>query len=230
MSIEIHLMGVKTRQANIDILKQDLALTEDQIIYDDREVGGDALYTAIKAWESLLNSEATHVMVIQDDAEVCNNFKTYAEQIITNFPDKAFSLFPFDYQHYTDISKESPYYETRICSAVALVLPKKYLKDYVDFLKQQTEEKNDSTLFRLFCKDNNIQILTVLPALVQHLGDYSLVYGNAIVRKIESFNKDIPEWVNFNSKIINPIPKSEFSCWVDEQVKKSVNIVKSWVK
>jgi hypothetical protein len=63
-TVDICIMAHPSRKDNIKQIQQQLNLSDDSIFWDDRENGGDAMYTAKKAWSSPIPEGCTHRLVI----------------------------------------------------------------------------------------------------------------------------------------------------------------------
>jgi hypothetical protein len=119
-----------------------LSVSEENIFYDDRPNGGDPLYTAKKAYLSDCGN-ATHLICLQDDVEVCNNFKEICNKIITMHPDKVISLFPFNYLKQTEEldNLKSPYIKTFLVSGQGIIMPTKYIKSCFEWIDEVFDGK-----------------------------------------------------------------------------------------
>jgi hypothetical protein len=79
--IDIRIMAHPMRKDNVLKTLRTLNLSPSVVSWDDRpaDKGGDAIYTARKAWTCPLPLDCTHRVVLQDDILLCDNFKKYAE-------------------------------------------------------------------------------------------------------------------------------------------------------
>ena len=67
---DLRIMAHSSRRDMVMRLLKQLDMGEEIVVWDDREDGGDAIYTAEKAWRSPLSPGITHRVVIQDDVIV----------------------------------------------------------------------------------------------------------------------------------------------------------------
>ena len=180
-NVDICVMAHPSRKENVQKIQQALNLSDDSIFWDDRENGGDAMYTAKKAWQSPVPEGCTHRLVFQDDAQVCNNFLD-----ILNIVARKYSNEVVTFLHSEDLSLEQRYYISNTFSlGCAIMIPVKYLNKmwwFIDnrievFLKPQCPEilKRDTSCIRAWMRHYNIKGVTTVPSLVQHIGDESLV-------------------------------------------------------
>ena len=188
-----------------------LGLDWNDVVFDDRETGGDAYYTARKAFLSALESGAEHAIILQDDIEVCNNFREIASEIIETHPDKIIALFPCDkwvdgrLAYRRELVGKTPYVRNNwYTTGCGFILPIKYipkLLEHWDYeCKSNPKFTEDSSLFK-WALLNRIMILNTVPALVQHLGNESLVSGARAKIRITKHYKENPI-ANWKSKTI----------------------------
>lgn len=81
MMVGIKIVGVHERDHMIDEMNRQLQLPAGDIIYDERQGGGYAFPMLKKAWLDPYADEETHRVVLNDDLELCNNFREICEQI-----------------------------------------------------------------------------------------------------------------------------------------------------
>lgn len=207
---DIKVYGVKKRLPMIEKTVEKLGLSWDDVIFDDRENGGDAYYTARKAFLSALESGAEHAIILQDDIEVCNNFKEIASEIIETHPDKIIALFPQDgylkskFRRYPELKGKTPYVRNRYwITGCGFIIPTKYISPYLEYAESIKYEKDfleDTALFR-WAENNNIIILNTVPALIQHLGEQSLVFGANAINRTTKYYEENPI-ANWKTKLV----------------------------
>lgn len=198
---DIKIYGVKKRLPMIEKTVEKLGLDWDDVIFDDRENGGDAYYTARKAFLSALESGADHAIILQDDIEVCNNFREIASEIIETHPDKIIALFPWDaylkrkFRQYPKLKGQTPYIRNRYwITGCGFIIPTKYIPLYLDYAESTKYDKDfleDTALFN-WANENDITILNTAPALIQHLGEQSLVFGKDSVNRTTKYYEKNP--------------------------------------
>lgn len=174
-----------------------LSLQEDVVIWDDRENGGDAMYTAKKAWTSPVPNGCTHRLVLQDDIEICDNFIDIVEQISKKNTSQIVSLF-----HCEKYEDDIRYIITRRLWGCAIMMPVSFIPlcwEYIEHIPEkpwcgdnaETIMRHDNDCIALWSIDNSIPVINTVPSLVQHIGDNSLV-GIKEKRIAQDFIKSPP--------------------------------------
>lgn len=170
--IDVRIMAHPSRRDNVERVLKKLALPADVVVYDDREHGGDAMYTARKAWTAPLPNGCTHRIVMQDDVEPCVGFLEIAETVAKKHTAEVVSFF-----HMIPCRTSSRYVRLPELSACAIMLPAKYVLpcwDRIANLPEEAQEHDDGCIF-MWATENGVPIVHTIPALVQHIGDNSLV-------------------------------------------------------
>jgi hypothetical protein len=170
-TIDIKIMAHPSRRSNVlKILKQ-LDMDESIVVYDDRENGGDALYTAKKAWTMPIDIEKTHRLVLQDDVLLCDNFLEIVNAIINTIPNKVISLFNMIPAELAK-DRQCCYKKYNTLSGVAIIMPKIHIQDCWQWIDMQDDNNNcDDLMIAKYCECHHIAMFTTLPAIVQHIGD-----------------------------------------------------------
>ena len=139
--------------------------------------------TARRAWLSY-DPAATHHLVLQDDIIPSKNLRKTLEKAIQYSGDKAICLFIF--QEFFKEKQKNKYdmaynggipwlrvYKTVLAPAV--IIPTKYIKEFVEFGDKRKDIKADDTKMTAFFDRKNIPVLLTVPSLVQHIDGKSLV-------------------------------------------------------
>lgn len=173
-------MAHPSRKENVERIREALNLAYDAITLDDRPGCNDAMYTARKTWAEPIPKGCTHRVVIQDDAEVCENFTEIAEKVAQKFPDEIISFF-----HCEDFPNDKRYHEGHTVWGVALMIPVHLLPSLWEFVDNHVERvsgvlsekilKKDTDCIRLWKNHRGIPYYVTTPSIVQHIGDSSLV-------------------------------------------------------
>ena len=164
--IDARIFGVPERASNIEKMKKSLGNVT--IIIDEEHDG--CVSTAKRSW--LLHTTASHVMILNDDVQLCDNFMEVCDTIVRLHPQSIISLFPVQFigvnlNWVGGYPKHSPYVSTTKVSGAGIIMPTEYIKPCVDSWDPNTME--DDTSIELWAKANGIQILTTLPSTIQHL-------------------------------------------------------------
>lgn len=142
-----------------------------------------------RALRSFEGTEVTHILVLQDDADLCNDFLPILEKCCENFPDAVWSLFNSRIK-FEDKKSASPYIKIKGYGmyGVGIVFPKKYVNDFFDFQTECVPEGfiHDDTVIGEYCKQNKIDVMSTVPSLLQHLGGKSSLMGHnmGVVSKV----------------------------------------------
>ena len=170
-TIDIRIMAHPSRRENVLKVLEQLNMDESIVVYDDREYGGDALYTARKTWLSPVPLGTTHRLVLQDDVLLCDNFLSIICDIVNTLPDKVLSLFnliPYDLIK----DRECCYKKYETLAGQAIIMPVIYIKECWQWIDANCGEcKHDDIMISKYCKHHGIGLFTTIPPIVQHLGD-----------------------------------------------------------
>ena len=194
--IDIRIMAHPSRRDNVMETLSVLSLPEDVVTWDDREVGGDAMYTAQKAWNASIPDGCTHRLVLQADIEICNGFLAIVNVVAEKHPAQVVSF--FHCENYDDIQR---YIRTSRLWGCAVMIPTHLIKDCWEYIKHIPEKPwctcpelvmpHDTDCIMLWATENGVPIINTVPSLVQHIGDESLV-GFKEKRIAQDFVKSPP--------------------------------------
>ena len=188
-------MAHPARSDNVVKMLNDLDLPESIVSWADDPNGG-AMSTARKAWQTPFPEGCTHRLVLQDDAELCDNFKEIAEIVASKHPDEIVT-----FCHEKEFDTDERYQPFELTMGVALMVPVKLLDDFWWFVEKRVplfaghfaEDvlKRDTSCMRMWLRYRHIPCITTVPTLVQHIGDVSLV-GIDRLRVAPDFDKHPP--------------------------------------
>lgn len=187
-------MAHPSRIENVNKTCSILNLTQNKVVFDDRTDGGDAMYTALKTWSLPLEKQYTHRLVLQDDIELCNNFRLIVEKIAASNPDNIISLF-----HELNYFRKEKYIPLRRLYGCGILMPVKYIENFINYVNENRYKddksienfKHDTFAIYSFALINKIKMLDTNPSLLQHIGDNSLIDPTWEIRKYNYFIKDI---------------------------------------
>lgn len=198
-NIDICIMAHPSRAENVEKILASLDLPPKTVYWDDRIKGGDAMYTAKKAWSAPVPIGCTHRLVIQDDILVCNNFCEIANKIAEKYPDEVITFF-----HCDNFPQDIRYQIDTNIYGCGIMIPVKYLNDLWDFIYMELDDTipehhniklRDTSCIRVWARTRDIPCYTTVPSLLQHIGDTSLV-GIKKQRVAPDYceNPNIEEW------------------------------------
>lgn len=195
VEIDIRIMGVPERMDNILASKELLVVPDENIFIDHEHIG--CKWNAARAW--LKETDKSHVMVLQDDVEFCDDFMKYLQITVDLHPDHVITLFPFRFRQHKELGRypATPYVETDLVSGCGVVMRKEYV---VPCVNSWTEEvKGDDTNIKNWAEANGIRILTTIPSLIQHVdGGRSVFNPERALGGTVTFLKDVSgsRWEN----------------------------------
>lgn len=173
---DIRIMAHPSRRDMVMRLLEQLGMGEEIVVWDDRESGGDAIYTAEKAWRSPLSPGITHRVVLQDDVIVSKNFLKICGDIINTVPDKPVSLFNMfvgdlpEYGH-----KTCCYFVTHEMCGPGIVMPVKYIDNCWEWINERQEYGDycpcDDIMITRYFETHGVTAYTTIPSIVQHISD-----------------------------------------------------------
>lgn len=195
--IDIKIMAHPSRRENVMKILTALSLSDDIVVWDDREYGGDAMYTSRKAWNLPIPSGCTHRLVLQDDIEICDNFLDIVEQVAKGHTSQVISFF-----HCEEYANNVRYAEVKHLWGCALMIPAHLISNCWKYIEHIPEEpwcgehadiimRHDNNCIMLWAINNDIPAINTVPSLVQHIGDDSLV-GIKEKRVSQDFVKSPP--------------------------------------
>lgn len=174
MKIDIRIMGVEKRLPLIRDILARTGLPESCVVLDDRGFAGagSAWYTAKKAWLAPLPEGTTHRLVLQDDADVCDNFIGLVNKCVGKFPNVAWTFYSATWITPDMKKHNSPYIRIRGCrvGGVALLLPVEHIQRMIDWSDGVFGEdfKHDDARVGWYCAYNAVPMFTTIPSLSEH--------------------------------------------------------------
>lgn len=193
MKIDTHVYGVHERDNMITATVGKLKLTEDCIHYDDRPGGGLMMYTAKKAWLAPMREGVTHRIALADDVEVCDGFLDICSQIAEAHPKSIISFFPYEFMKKNpEIENlDTPYLKAHILSGCAIMMPIEYIEPCFAYVKERFNDIcADDEGIQAWADTKGIEILTTIPALIQHIGDDSIANKGCFIRRTVYYEKN----------------------------------------
>ena len=200
MTVDIHIYGVHARDDMITATVNKLDLSDDCVHYDDRPNGGFMIYTAKKAWLAPIQDGVTHRVVLADDVEVCGDFLNICKQIAEAHPKSIISFFPYEFmkRNHEIEGCDTPYFKASILSGCGIMMPVEYIEPCFSYIKDRfNDECPDDFAIQSWADANRIQILTTIPALLQHIGDESIANKGCFIRRTVYYeNNPVSDWSN----------------------------------
>ena len=190
--ISFRIFGVREREENIIITSKQIPSCT--VVYDEKHEG--CFPTAKRAWTIPTSEEWT--CCLTDDVMLCDGFVTICEKMVQTHPDKIISLFPFDYMEESGFANSlaTPYVEARIVSGCGIILRTEWIHDLFQYsYYAHNDTLSDDDCIKRFADRFSIPTITTIPATLQHIGDQSIMWTNARVRRTVYFRKNpIADW------------------------------------
>lgn len=201
--IDVRIFGVPERMPQIQKNKELLGLPDEHIIMDYEHIG--CMPTARRAWSFKDDETAkvSHIMVLSDDVELCDDFMSYCHRVIAAHPQEIISLFPLTLANRNMVGTlptRSPYVVVQQCSGAGIMMPREYVDPCISYWRDDI--RGDDTNITRWARDNGVQILTTLPALIQHLDGVSMFDPSRNLGGTEFFNPN-PSWARWDDPYVN---------------------------
>lgn len=196
---DVRIMGVPARMDNINLNKARLHIPDEKIIIDYDHEG--CVATAKKAWS--LPTDKAYVLVLQDDAELCDNFVHYCNLILQAQSDAIISLFPIQLMTRYAVTHmpKTPYIKTNCTSGVGTIMPSDWVEPCIASWRE--ELKGDDTNINAWAEANDKTIITTIPAIIQHLGEHSVFNPSRSIGSTDFYRKDVSPYDWGNTNVIN---------------------------
>lgn len=191
MHVDVQIYGVHDREHMITNLLNKLELDKSRVHYDDRPNGGLVIYTAKKAWLAPIPDGTTHRIALADDNDICENFVSIATLIAETHPNDIISFFPYEFMRRNEQIEglDTPYFKSHSLFGSAIMMPVKYIEPCFEYIKKQFDDNvPDDDGIWAWAQKENIRILTTIPAMVQHIGDDSILEPGRSIRRTVYFD------------------------------------------
>ena len=206
----IKIFSCRQREEMAFALCNRLKLSAGSIVFDGRHSQSQSFcYEVSKAWERFdVSNDSGWSMLIQDDVEPCDGFIDIVGQIMAAHPNTIFSFFPYYYMDKTvTVDKGNPFWEAEIVSGCCIAVPNRYIGEMIQYMRRQKHLScGEDLVIGWFAHENKIPILTTIPAIVQHVGDVSVIDPSKPIRRTQYFERD--PVANWASQKINKFCKS----------------------
>lgn len=194
--IDVRIFGVPERIDNITKNKSILGVPDNRVVIDSRHDGCSK--TAKKAWGILPSDD--HVLVLQDDIELCDSFLYYCGIMIDTHPNAIISLYPGAFprmEYIKSLPRRTPYISTKEVSGQAIIMPSKYIDQCL--ASWSDDIAGDDIQIRNWSRTTDILRLTTIPCIVQHIGHSSVFDHTRDLGSSDFFVKD-PSGINWREK------------------------------
>ena len=193
VKIQYKIFGIREREWMVKETQERLGIPDSDVFYDEKHTG-NVYKIARTVWKKDLGDE-THRCVLQDDAHVCDNFDEILHQAIEAHPYSIITLFPGMFLHCSKPPVETPYVRTNLVCGVGIVMPKEYIDECFNWCDVNFPGMNyDDYAIQLWAERYNAEVITILPAILQHIGDKSTLSKMRIRRYEHYTDTPIGNW------------------------------------
>ncbi len=198
--LDIRIMAVPERADVVDEIQRQAGVREDRTFWDTEHLGPRE--NAKRAW--LFPPSASHVMLLQDDIELCDGFVGICERMINAHPEAIISLFPARFTSQGSAKgypQKGPYISVRRLSGCGLIMPASWIPDCL--ASWRDDVLGDDTQVEVWADKNDIPRLSTLPSTIQHRDMESAFDPTRRLGGTAYFLKN-PDWVNWDSRYVTP--------------------------
>lgn len=163
--------AVRTREEYALDLCKKIEEPESSIFWDDERRG--SVWNKFRIWELYKQfPSATHICMLDDDADVVHNFKDFVEIAVSYFPDAIMTFCHCNANpvRYREKGANTPYillknYDFR---GISVVLPIKYIEGYLEWHRRELYwYKRDDTSLKMYAVLKHIPCMLTVPNLVR---------------------------------------------------------------
>ena len=171
IKIMYRILAVRSRERYALELADSIGESQDSIMWDE-EMRGCPWNNNRTCRDFLKTNDYTHLLLIDDDAVVVNNFKQIVETAVTLFPDCIWTF--FDNTHkFKDRPKHTPYIElfNKNMRGICKVLPREVIAPFLEFWDKEIAPlypkwNHEDTAKKMFALLNDIRVMGTIPCLV----------------------------------------------------------------
>ena len=178
-----------------------LNLSEDIVFYDKPRKKKIAMQNAKRTW--LSKTSSTHVCVLQDDLQLCDNFVQIVNKCSEKFPRAIFSFYQ-PRLRWEDKGKDTPYIRITSCGMYgqAIMMPANMipLVFYWGDKNYGSDYPHDDTVIGFFASVNEVPVMATIPCLVQHLGHNASALGYNNKNKVSKVFDEKPDLEQFDAE------------------------------
>ena len=202
--IAYRIMACYDRKEMVEAEVEKLKGCDVKVFYDDRpqEERKGTYYTQLKCIEDALNGDYTHLVLLQDDILLVNDFDKCIKELIKFKPYDLWTLFC---PRIHEANLEEPYGQIFPANTWGQgnVIEIGMLKEIMKFREEKIPNYiYDDGLYLMYCIENNLPVYTTRVGLLQHLcpTDSTLGYNNKNKVSKVFLGEDIYDKVNWKSR------------------------------
>lgn len=170
IKIDYRITAVRSREEHALDLARMMGEPESSIMWDEERRG--CPWNNNRTCREFLDTDCTHLLLIDDDAVVVNNFKTIVEMAVSRFPDAIWTFFDNTHE-FKDRPKNTPYLElfNKNMRGICKVLPREVIAPFLSFWDEEIAPRypkwnHEDTAKKMFALLNDIRVMGTIPSLV----------------------------------------------------------------
>ena len=202
--IAYRIMACYDRKEMVEAEVEKLKGCDVKVFYDDRpqEERKGTYYTQLKCIEDAINGDYTHLVLLQDDILLVNDFDKCIKELIKFKPYDLWTLFC---PRIREANTEEPYGQIFPANTWGQgnIIEIGMLKEIMKFREEKIPNYiYDDGLYLMYCIENNLPVYTTRVGLLQHLcpTDSTLGYNNKNKVSKVFIGEDIYDKVNWKSR------------------------------
>lgn len=202
--IAYRIMACYERKEMVEAELKKLEGLDVKVFYDDRPVGErkGTSYTQLKCINDALEGDYTHLVLLQDDILLVNDFDKCIKELIEYKP---FDLWTLYCPRIHDIDTQNPYAQIYPANTwgPGNIIPIDMLKLIMEFREEKLPNYIfDDGLYLMYCIEQYLPVYTTRVALLQHLGNGQSLLGHGRKDQVSKvwIGEDIYDKVNWKSR------------------------------
>lgn len=183
MKLGIKISGMQERNFFIiQMLKSMNLIDKRESVVQYNGVTKVTLDNFFRACDSLNDGENTHVLIMQDDLELCDGFLEICSKIIEKYPSAIWTLFNSRIKD-SDKKNDTPYIKIVGCGCYgqAIIIPVSILEDMKKWCRENCYTNGviwEDVAVGEYAKRKDVDVMSTIPSLVQHIGARSSLVGH----------------------------------------------------
>ena len=212
--VKFKIIGVHERDDIIAKMKENCPNAS--VFYDEVR-SKNCLARTIKVLKESDNNEYTHIAVLCDDLELCNQFEEIVTTMCEVFPNVIFSPYNSRLQ-YTDRKTSSPYVRVNGCGVYGqcVIIPVSLIDKFLSWAEKHCPENypHDDVAVGEFAYQTGVPVFATIPCILQHIEPCnSILKYNSPNKTSKVYNGQIApsaeNWLDKNYSISKVIRNSK---------------------
>lgn len=205
-------MACYERREMVEEIVKKLEGLDVKVFYDDRPKGErkGTYYTQLKCINDALEGDYTHLVLLQDDILLVNDFDKCIKELIKYKPFDLWTLYCPRIKH---VNSQHPYGQIYPANTwgPGNIIEIELLKDIMKFREDRLPQCiYDDCIYWMYCWEKRLPVYTTQVALLQHLGNGKSLLGHGRKDQVSKvwIGEDIYDVVNWNSRECKKLPYS----------------------